>query len=90
MKQIDKFKSMNIYELIDWLDEYVAFDTAPWMKWFDQKYCKKCYEESLINASSYKDACAWCEVHGKCKYFQSLEEAPDSKQIIKLWLESEA
>lgn len=90
MKRIDKFKSMNIYELINWLDEYVAFDTAPWMTWYDQTYCKECYAEIIKDEKSLREhECAWCELHGKCKYFQYLEETPDAKQILKLWLESE-
>ena len=38
----DKFKSMNIDELAEWLDKYGMFDNSPWMSWFDQKYCKGC------------------------------------------------
>jgi hypothetical protein len=30
---------------------------------------------------------AWCEFHEKCKFFPNLEEIPDDKEIIKMWLE---
>ena len=85
-----KFKSMNIDELAEWLDEYGQFDSSPWMSWFDQKYCKNC--EDIM--CKYEDGerefpCSYCELNGNCKFFPDLDEAPDNKRIIKMWLESE-
>lgn len=31
----DRFKSMNIDELAEWLDKYGMFENSPWMLWFD-------------------------------------------------------
>ena len=84
MTVLDNFKSFNIDEFIDWLDEYVSFDTAPWMWWWDNTYCKNCPTED-----EYVSDYAWCEVHNKCRYFLDMDETPDVKQIIKMWLESE-
>lgn len=84
MTVLDNFKSKNIDEFIDWLDEYVAFDTAPWMWWWDNVYCKKCFSEDCY-ASDY----SYCETHNRCRYFQNMDEIPSVKQIIKMWLESE-
>ena len=86
----DKFKSMNIDELAEWLDEYGQFDSSPWMSWFDQKYCKNC--EDIM--CKYEDGerefpCSYCELNGNCKFFPGLDEVPDNKMSIKMWLESE-
>lgn len=86
----DKFKSMNIHELAEWLNKYGAFDNSPWMSWFDQKYCKNC-EDILCK---YEDGvrefpCSYCELNSNCKYFLDSDEVPDNKMIIKMWLESE-
>ena len=32
---------------------------------------------------------AWCELNGKCKFFKDMDDIPDVKQIIKMWLESD-
>lgn len=85
----DKFKSMNIDELAEWLDKYGTFDNSPWMSWFDQKYCKRC--EDIM--CKYEDGkreflCSYCELNGNCKFFPNLDEVPDNKMSIKMWLES--
>lgn len=90
MKMIDKIRHMNTYEFADWLDEYVELYSAPWTKWFDKNFCKKCYAEIIHNA--YTDRmmeCSWCELNGKCKFFQELDDIPSDKQIIRMWLNSE-
>lgn len=93
MTKFDSIKSKNIDELAEWLDKYAGFDDAPWTTWFDMKYCKDCEPEiarkentNYYNVASF----GWCELHGKCKYFQELEDTPDNKQVIKMWLESES
>ena len=32
--------------------------------------------------------CSYCELNGNCKFFPDLDEAPDNKMIIKMWLET--
>lgn len=90
MRIFDNFKSKNIDELAEWLDEYGAFDSSPWMRWFDFHYCQHCYEESFYDEESgVETICCWCEYYKKCKFFEHMDETPDSKQIAKMWLESE-
>ena len=87
MAVFDNLKSKNIDELAEWLDEHCWHDNAPWMIWFNKHYCSQCSPVS-IDGDGWGDYC-WCEIHGKCKYFLELDEAPDCKQIVKLWLGSE-
>ena len=90
MKVFDEIKSKNIDELAEWLDKHGVVDDSPWMQWWDKTYCSKCDPEiieTLIFETKIEHA--WCEVYHKCRFFQDMEETPDSKQIIKMWLESE-
>ena len=90
MTQFENIKSKNIDEFAEWLDKYGAYDDSSWMKWWDDNYCDKCESETAYVQEFDKVCeCAWCELNGKCKYFQELDDIPDSKQIIKMWLESE-
>ena len=91
MTIFDEIKSKNIDELVEWLDKYAAFDGSKWMSWFDNNYCKKC-EPEVARVERYhgEHEFGWCELHGKCKFFEDLEEVPDNKQIIKLWLQLES
>lgn len=86
MNNFKNFQSMTIDELADWLDEYGDFDNAPWNTWWDKNYCSQC---EPVDAGWTKDY-AWCECNGKCRYFQDMDEVPDHKQVIKMWLEIEA
>lgn len=91
MKVFDIIKSKNIDELVDWIEKYFTFDTAPYWKWWDKNYCKNC--KSVIGYSSaINGRCefAWCELNSKCKFFEEMDNIPDTKQIIKMWLESES
>ena len=91
MKQYDIFKTKTIDELARWLNKYAHTDTSPWIKWFDENYCSKCESEyAYIPALEEECECGWCEVNGKCKFFQELDDIPDNEEITKLWLESEA
>lgn len=90
MAQFEKLQSMDIEELAEWLDKYGQFDGSPWMKWFDELYCKNC--ESIMCHyldNEYEFPCSWCEINDKCRFFPEMDEAPDNKEIIKMWLESE-
>lgn len=90
MRVIDKIKSMNIDELAEWLDVYGQFENSPWIYQFDKIYCSKCepvkgrYEDSDRELDF-----SWCELYDKCKFFLNMDSVPDTKQIIKMWLESE-
>ena len=90
MTHFDELKSKNIDELAEWLNKYKQFDSSPWMKWFNENYCKKCPPIMC----KYKDGtkefpCTFCELEHRCRFFLKFDNVPDNKQIIKLWLESE-
>lgn len=90
MNNFENFKSMSIDQLAEWLDKYLAFDDAPHMVWFNEKYCNNC--ESIM--CHYEDSerefpCAHCELNNKCKFFPEMDEVPGSVEIVKLWLEAE-
>ncbi len=93
MTNFERFTSMTISELADFLDEYGQFDGSPWMEWFNENYCSKC--ESIKCKVDEKNAffpghtidCAYCELENKCKYFPALKDIPDNKIIIEMWLE---
>ena len=95
MTNFDFIKNMSIDELTDWLDKYGQFDGAPWSTWFEENYCSKC--ETIECIVDEKDAfwpgqkanCAYCELEGKCKYLTQLDNIPDNKDIIKIWLMQE-
>ena len=91
MKVIDKLKSKNIDEFAAWLDEHCWIDNAPWIQWFDNTYCDKCPSEiGKYEDSNVEIEFCWCEVNdNKCKFFPDMDSTPDSKQVIKMWLESE-
>lgn len=90
----DKIKSMTNEELAEWLGKYGNFEESPWLNWFDNNYCSNCESEIVSYTDSKGDnrnmECAWCEVFGKCKFFQDISNIPDDKHMIKMWLESEA
>jgi hypothetical protein len=93
---------MTIDELAEWLDKNCMFDNSPWLNSFNEKYCEKCEsikckyvdaEEKLgITPFSYSGEieCAYCELENKCRFFQELDDVPDNKEMIKMWLEEEA
>lgn len=91
MIRFDNFKSMTLDQLAEWLGKYGQFDNSPWMSWFDEKYCSNC--EAIM--CRYKDSelefpCSWCELNdNNCKFFPDMDHAPNNKDIIKMWLESE-
>lgn len=91
MKVFDSIKNKNIDELVDWIDEYFEFDSAPYWRWWDENYCKKCepIESECPNSFGFDTDCAYCEINNNCKFFKDMDDIPDSKQIIKMWLESE-
>lgn len=90
LTRLDLFKSLDIDELVTWLDKYGAFDESPWMRWWDKIYCNNCEPEIVIvKDTGRKEECAWCELHDRCKFFPELEHAPNGEDIIRLWFEGE-
>ena len=101
MNNFEKLQSMSIDELAEWLDQNGIIDNSPWLEDFNDKYCAKC--ESVM--CKYEDAekavgfkplfsddeieCAYCEVYKKCRYFEEMDEVPDGKEMVRLWLEEE-
>ena len=90
MKRLEKLKSMNIDELVDWLDKNIDFGVIPWIEQFDKNFCNNC--ESIkchYEDSGHDVVCSWCELHDKCRYFPDLDKIPDMKMMIRMWLETE-
>ena len=86
----DKFKSMDIDEMAEWLDEYGQFDSLPWLLWFDEKYCNNCADIMCKYEDGEREfPCSYCALNGNCKFFPNLDETPDNKMVTKMWLESE-
>ena len=103
MTNLEKIKNMPIDELADWLDKNSMFDNSPWMNLFNEKYCAKCESikckyvdaEEKLGFSPYarysgEVECSYCEIYGKCRFFENLEDVPDNKEMIKMWFEEEA
>lgn len=90
MTVFESIKNKNIDELAEWLEEHGDFDNAPWWQWWDENYCNKC-ESEVAYVPEFNKKCefAWCEINGKCKFFKEMDEMPNNKQIVKMWLESE-
>lgn len=92
MTVFDSIKNKNIDELAEWLEKYCNdFDSAvPWWKYWDENYCNKCEPITAgTNVFGYPQKYAYCEIGGYCKFFKDIKGIPDSKQVIKMWLESE-
>jgi hypothetical protein len=103
MTIFESINSKNIDEFAKWLDKYGAYEDLSWMKWWNENYCQKC-EMVTIPREEYARIvgwklcsdyhgnidCGYCEVNGRCRYFEDMDEVPDSIEIIKLWLETEA
>ena len=91
MKNIDMIKSKNIDELAEWLDRNCYSEYAPWVQWWNYNYCNKCPSEiGKVEDFDGEIEFCWCELNdNKCKFFPDMDSVPDSKQVIKLWLESE-
>lgn len=96
------FQNMSIDELAEWLDIHCLVDSSPWMHSFNEKYCSKCESikckyvdaEEKLGITPFSRSgeieCAYCELENKCKFFPELDDVPDNKETIKIWLEEEA
>ena len=89
MTIFDCIKNKNIDELAEWLDEHCDFDTALWWRFWDKNYCGKCEAVVFTDDEGDEKDFAYCELNGNCRFFKDMKKIPDSKQIIKMWLESE-
>lgn len=97
MNNYKQLTSKSLEELARWLDINGKFDDSPWEKWFNEKYCSNCAsvictcvdaKEKLGIKPFYKRSieCAYCELENKCKFFPDMEEIPDNRDIIEMWL----
>ena len=91
MKVIDNLKSKSVDEFAEWLDTNCHSEYAPWIQWWNDNYCYKCPSEiGKYEDSDREIEFCWCELNdNKCKLFPDMNSTPDSKQVIKMWLESE-
>lgn len=90
MTRFAKIKLMDTEELSEWLDQQSQCGISPWIEWWDEHYCQKC--ESVMAFVPYLNGeheCSYCEVNHNCRFFPKMDEVPDDKEIIKMWLESE-
>ena len=93
MTVFSDIKSKKIDEFVDWLYEHFRHTEAPWYEWYEENYCSECEPVERIESTNdfgYKIECAYCELNGNCRFFKEMEEVPDIKQIIKLWLKSKS
>lgn len=90
MTVFEDIKSKSADEFAEWLDECMLFDFNPWNTWFDEKYCSKCQVINAWDSELCRNAeFSYCELHDKCRFFEHMESTPDTKQVVKMWLESE-
>ena len=90
MTRFEEFKNMDIEAFVKWIDKHGQHDDSPWNKWFEESYCQRC--ESVMAFVPYLNGeheCTWCEVNGKCRYFQELDGILSCKDVVKMWLEGE-
>jgi hypothetical protein len=83
MTIFEKFKSMNIDEYAEWFAENCLNSDDPCIQWWDKTYCQNC--KSII-----KDEVeyGYCELYGKCRFFENMNNVPDHKQMVRIWLDS--
>ena len=100
MTNLQKIKDMSLDELVEWLDENVYVEDAPWMKWWNERYCSKCEsverhfmaaqeELGIIPLLGDTIECAYCELADetgikKCRFFPELGDVPDNRKVIKM------
>lgn len=99
MTNIEALQAMSLEKLAEWLDEHGMFDNSPWSNWFNEKYCEKCEPITCKVTSAnigitplfqeQEIDCSYCELESKCRFFDHLDNAPDTTDIIKMWLSDE-
>lgn len=91
MTVFENIKAMDIDKFAEWYEEICAYDNDdPAIKWWNDTYCNRCEQVigKYLNSDREMDFC-WCELYDKCQFFQNMDRVPDSKEMIKAWLESE-
>ena len=90
MTRFEELKNMGIETLAEWLDDNCVYDGSPWCKYWDEHYCSKC-DGVTAYVPDFDAECefAWCELNGKCRFFQDMNDIPSCKEIVQMWLESE-
>lgn len=88
MNIYEKIKTMNIEELTEYIYQCRQLDHTPWVNHFNSCYCENC-EAIECEQDGKTELYAYCELHDSCKFFPDLNYAPELKDMIKLWLESE-
>lgn len=90
MTVFEELKSKTIDEFDEWLDKYGIFGDYPWVNWWNDNYCCKCDHITGRYFDYERDLqFSWCELYGKCKFFQNMDYMPSGKDMVKMWLESE-
>ena len=91
MTNFKYLQSMSVDQLAEWLDKHMQYDSSPWCEWWDKQCCNQC-EPVVGYVPDFDRECkfAWCELYGKCRFYQDRDDIPNNKDIIKMWLESEA
>ena len=89
MNVFDSVKNKNIDEFADWIDKCFSFDGAPFWRYWDKKYCRKCEAVTIIDDDGNEKDFSYCERRGRCRFFKEMDDIPSTKEIIKMWLESE-
>lgn len=95
----DKFTTSSLESLADWIDNFGQHDDSPWINWFNRTYCEKCESEIVtVEESQAKlgfqllyvnnTECSYCEVYKECRFFPN-QPSPNTKEIIKMWLQQE-
>lgn len=84
MTVFEDLNSKNIDEFAEWFEENCLHNDDPCIRWWDETCCKNC-EPVVKDGQEY----SYCELNGKCRYFENMDKMPNNKETIKLWLESE-
>ena len=87
MNKLSKILLMPQDEFEDFLLSCCG-DQTPWMDWFNKNYCEQCKTIKKYNDYFKRDIeYSQCEIKGQCIYG---EDFSTDKNIIKMWLNSEA
>ena len=90
MNNYEKIRAMTIDNLAEYLNDKWLHDNDPSMEWWNDNYCSKCESVSIYAEYLGRNLdFAWCELNGKCKFCSELDRLPNSKEVMKMWLESE-
>lgn len=106
MTNFENLKKMSLEDFAEWLDKHGMFDGSPWLNDFNKKYCEKCESVEIKYTDAKKKLglepfyeesfeCAFCELvdeNGvkRCRFFPELDDVPDNKEMIEMWLIEEA